>query len=107
MRCLLLSFFFVPSFALAETGENLDYFGYTIKAFGSLILVVGIIFVFFYLTRRLNSLSRASNSRMKVKSRLYLDNKHYISIVEIDGREFLIGVGDNVSMLKELKDEKD
>jgi len=36
-----------------------------------------------------------------------LDNKHYISIVEIDGREFLIGVGDNVSMLKELKDEKD
>ncbi|WP_022670170.1 flagellar biosynthetic protein FliO [Hippea alviniae] len=105
MRYILFFLFFIPSLAFADT--NVDYFGYTLKAFGSLVLVLGIIFVFFYLTKRLNSLSRASNSRIKMKSRLYLDNKHYLSIVEIDKREFLIGVGENVNLLKELKNEKD
>ena len=99
MTLLLLLLLFTP---LNAYGAGLDYWGYTLKAFGSLLLVLGLIVAFFFILKKINTMGKHTSSRIKMKSRLYLDNKRYLTIVEIDGDEFLLGVGENITLLKEL-----
>lgn len=97
----ILLFLFLPSYSYAA---NIGYWSYTLKAFGSLILVLGLIVVFFFVLKKINSMGRYSSARIKLKSKLYLDNRHYLAIVEIDGKEMLVGIGESVTILKELDD---
>ncbi len=98
----LLFFLFLPTYSYAA---NIGYWSYTLKAFGSLILVLGLIVVFFFVLKKINSMGRYSSARIKLKSKLYLDNRHYLAIVEVDGKEMLIGVGESVTILKKLGDD--
>ncbi len=104
MIFFLLLFLFLPDYSYA--GE-VGYWSYTLKAFGSLILVLGLIVVFFFVLRKINSMGKYSSARIKLKSKLYLDNRHYLAIVELDNKEMLVGVGENVTILKEFNDDKE
>lgn len=102
-KFFIVLFLFFPCDAFAE---GVGYFSYTLKALGSLILVLGVIVVFFYLLKKISSPSKLSSGRLRLKGRLYLDNKHSLAIVEIDKKELLIGIADNITLLKELDNEK-
>ena len=102
MTFLLVLFLLAP---LSAYGAGLNYWSYTFKAFGSLLLVLGLIAVFFFLLKKINSMGKHTSSRIKLKSRLYLDNRRYLAIVEVDGEELLLGVSDNITLLKELEKE--
>ncbi len=98
---ILLLFAFL-TFPLTCYAAGVNYWGYTLKAFGSLLLVFGLIVAFFYILKKINTMGRYTSARIKLKSKLYLDNKHYVAIVEIDNKEFVLGVGENVTVLKEF-----
>ncbi len=99
MTFLLALLLLVP---LNAYGAGLNYWSYTLKAFGSLLLVLGLIVAFFFILKKINTMGKYSNSRIKMKGRLYLDNRRYLTIVEVDGDEFLLGVSENITLLKEL-----
>ncbi|AEA33840.1 flagellar biosynthetic protein FliO [Hippea maritima] len=101
MIIFILALLLIPSMSFAA--GNVDYWGYTLKSLGSLILVLGIIILFFYILRKLSYSGKISSSRIKVKGKVYLDNKHYLAIVEVDGKEMLLGISDTINTLKELK----
>jgi len=105
MIFLIIFFLTIPLNCYAA---GVNYWSYTLKAFGSLLLVLGIIVAFFFILRKINAMGKYSSARIKLKSKLYLDNRHYLAIVEIDNREFLLGIGENVTILKEFykNDEK-
>ena len=104
MIFFLLFFLLLPNYSYAA---NIGYWSYTLKAFGSLILVLGLIVVFFFVLKKMNSMGKYSSARIKLKSKLYLDNKHYLAIIEVDNEEMLVGVGENVTILKELEDDEE
>ncbi len=99
MIFLLSLFLFIP---LNAYGAGLNYWSYTLKAFGSLLLVLGLIVAFFFILKKINTMGRHTSSRIKMKSRLYLDNRRFLTIVEVDGDEFLLGVSESITLLKEL-----
>ncbi len=99
MIFLIIFFLTIPLNCYAA---GVNYWSYTLKAFGSLLLVLGIIVAFFFILKKINTMGKYSSARIKLKSKLYLDNKHYLAIVEIDNKEILLGVGENVTILEEL-----
>jgi len=105
MIFLFLLFLFLPENSYGA--DSIGYWSYTLKAFGSLLLVLGLIVIFFFVLKKINSMGRYSSARIKLKSKLYLDNKHYLAIVEIDNKEMLVGVGENVTILKEFNHDKE
>lgn len=105
MIFVFLFFLFLPKNSYAA--DSIGYWSYTLKAFGSLLLVLGLIVVFFFVLKKINSLGKYSSARIKLKSKLYLDNRHYLAIVEIDNKEMLVGVGENVTILKEFDNDKE
>ncbi|WP_198014793.1 FliO/MopB family protein [Hippea sp. KM1] len=99
----MFAFFFISSTCYAS--EAPDYWGYTLRSLGSLILVLGVIVLFFYIIKKISRGGGVSSSRIKIKNRLYLDNKRYLAVIEVDGREFLIGASDSINILMELKND--
>jgi flagellar biosynthetic protein FliO len=52
---------------------------------------------------RLLGPTRTIGNGMRVVSRLPLDARHSLYIVEVGGRQLLLGAGDGVTLLKELE----
>ncbi len=105
MIFLFLFFLLLPENSFGA--DNIGYWSYTLKAFGSLLLVLGLIVIFFFVLKKINGMGKYSSARIKLKSKLYLDNRHYLAIVEIDNKEMLVGVGENVTILKEFDNDKE
>ena len=95
-------FLFVLFPVICFAAESQNYTLYTLKAFGSLLIVLSLMFVAMYVLKKVNVASRFKSSRIKVLDRLYVDNKHSILIVEIDNKEYALGVGDDVSVISIL-----
>ncbi len=99
----LFVFVFFPLTSYAANG----YAIYTLKAFGSLLVVISLLFIAMYLLKKANIASRFKSSRIKVVDRLFIDNKHSIVIVEIDNREYALGVGEDIKLITKLKDNNE
>ncbi len=101
---LLLILIFDPSLAYAA---SIDYVGYTLKAIGSLIIVVALLFASVWVLKKLQ-INVKKGGRIKVIDRTYIDNKHSLVIIEVDQKQFLIGVGNEINLICELeKNEED
>ncbi len=105
IKILSIVFVFFPSISFAS--NNPSYLAYTLKAFGSLLIVLALMFFAMYFLKKINISSRFKSSRMNVLDRLYIDNKHSIIIVRIDNRVFALGVGEDVKLITELNDSED
>ncbi len=82
--------------------EKIDYVSYTLKAFGSLLVVLALMFLAVYLLKRINIAGRFKSRDMQIVDKLYIDNKHYIVMVKVRGRLFLLGVGEGIRKIAEL-----
>jgi flagellar protein FliO/FliZ len=70
----------------------------------SLALVIGLVFVAYYWLKRRGNMPGLGQKRMRVVERLAVDTRRSILLVEVDGQEMLIGVGnDTISPIKTLK----
>ncbi len=96
---LVLFFSFVANSAYAASQNSNGYIEYTAKAFGSLMIIVAIMLLALYISKKLNLSNRFKSSKMKVVDRLFLDSKHYIAIVEIEDKIFILGVGESVNLI--------
>ncbi len=102
---LLLATFPAICFASPEGG---GYLSYSLKAFGSLLIVLAVLFLGMYILKKINIASRFKSNRITLMDKLYIDNKHYIAIVRIDNEEFALGVGENINLIEKLgKHEND
>ena len=91
-----------PCAAFADSVHGGGYLSYALKSFGSLLIVVSLMFVAMYLLKKANVASRFKSSRMRVIDRLYIDNKHSIVIAEIDDKEYALGVGEGINVIDKL-----
>ncbi len=105
-KLYVVFFTFVPFVCFASSGGE-SYFAYTLKAFGSLLIVLALMFFAMYFLKKINISSRFKSSRISVMDRLYIDNKRYIVIAKIDNKVFALGVGDNINVISELDDYED
>ncbi len=99
MIFLLVVFF--PSIAFADASQG-GYLSYVLKSFGSLLIVVSLMFAVVYVLKKINISSRFRSSRIRVVDRLYIDNKHSIVIAEIDNNRYALGVGENINVIDKL-----
>ncbi len=90
-----------PSISFASNSQ--DYFAYTLKAFGSLIIVIALMLFAIYFLKKINISSRFKSGRINITDRLYIDNKHSIVIVRIDNKTFALGVGENINVITQLE----
>ncbi len=105
IRLLTLFFLFIPSICFAAQTQS--YLAYSLKAFGSLLIVLALMFFAMYFLKKLNVSSRFKSGRINVIDRLYIDNKRSIVIAKIDNRVFALGVGENINVITELKEDED
>lgn len=100
-KFLLITIIMFPLTSFASNSHN--YFAYTLKAFGSLAIVIALMLFAMYLLKKINISSRFKSGRINVTDRLYIDNKHSIVIVKIDNKVFALGVGENINVITQLK----
>ncbi|MBN1106935.1 MAG: flagellar biosynthetic protein FliO [Deltaproteobacteria bacterium] len=74
---------------------NADFADATVKMAGSLLLILGLIFCFFYLMRRFRfrSLSGGVHPRMRLVQLLNLAPKRALALVEVCDQWLVLGVG--------------
>jgi flagellar protein FliO/FliZ len=91
-------------FCIGTMGDDLHVW----RSLFSLIIVLGAMFGVMYWLRRRGCLPGAVPSRMRVIERLPLDTRRQILLVDIDGRELVLGVTqESISMLQELRERRD
>jgi flagellar biosynthetic protein FliO len=70
----------------------------------SLVLVIGMMVAAYYWIKRRGGTPGAAVRRMRVIERLPVDTRRSILLLEVDGEELLVGVGnDTLSPIKTLK----
>jgi len=69
--------------------------------FGSLLIVLAIIIVIYFIMRGKFKTQRIIPFRINVVNRINIDSKHQIILLKIDDNYLLLGLG-NISVLKEL-----
>ncbi len=99
--------FFLTIPAVSFAADNQSYLAYSLKAFGSLLIVLALMFFAMYFLKKINISSRFKSGRINVIDRLYIDNKRSIVIAKIDNRVFALGVGENINVITELKNNED
>lgn len=99
---------FLSIFLFAENcfaSNNGEYYSYFLKTLGSLLIILSIIFIIIYFLKKLNVMPKLKSSRIKIIDKLYMDNKHYIIIVEIDNSMYALGVGENINLITKIENE--
>lgn len=75
-----------------------------LRSLFSLVLVIGMMVAVFVWLKRRGSVPGVANRRMRVVERLAVDTRRSILLIEVDGRELLVGVGnDTLSPLQTLE----
>lgn len=70
----------------------------------SLVIVLGMMFAVYYWLKRRNVMPGKTQKRMRIIERLPIDTRRSILLLEIDGEELIVGIGnDTLSPLKTLK----
>jgi len=101
---VLLLLLFKPIIAYADT---IDFWAYSLKALGSIIIVVALLFASVWALKKLQ-INTKKGGRIKIIDRTYIDNKHSIAIIEVDEKQFLIGIGNEIHLISILSNnEKD
>ncbi len=103
---ILFLLLILPGTALASPSVP-SYGAELLKGISALIFIVAFFIVSVYFLKKLKIPSRFKSGNIRLIERLYIDNKHYIAIIEVHGRKFIIGVGDSVTLLSEMKEGKD
>jgi len=103
IKALLVSTFSLPSIAMEETSKRPELEIGTML--GSLILVLACIFLFAFLMKKSNLLRHGGNKNpIKVIATQPLTNKSRIQIIEVHGKQYLLGVSDqSVNLLDQLE----
>ena len=99
--CLL--FIFMPCPAYAATSSGL--LPASLKMAGALLGVVGLLLLLYHFSRKglFGLLPVAKSGAIKVSEMKYLMPKKAVCLVEVKGREFLLGVGvDRVELIASL-----
>ncbi len=108
MKGAILPLLLIPNVCFAASSSGGGYLLYSLKAFGSLLIVLAVLFIGMYLLKKINIASRFKSERISLKDRLYIDNKRYIAIVRVDKEEFVVGVGENINLIAKLgKDDNE
>ncbi len=79
----------------------------SLRSIAALCLVIGVMFVFAWILRKLKkgSLPIKNNDFIKVLGRSYLNSKQSIYLVEVQNRILVLGVsGDSINVLSEILD---
>jgi len=102
MKAVLLSVISLPTFALEEMNKQPDFAIGTML--GSLILVLVCIFLFAFLMKKSNLIRHGGNKNpIKVVAMQPLTNKSRIQIVEVYGKQYLLGVSEqSINLLDQL-----
>lgn len=70
----------------------------------SLVIVLGMMAAVYYWLKRRNVMPGKTQKRMRVIERLPIDTRRSILLLQIDGEELIVGVGnDTLSSLKTLE----
>lgn len=83
--------------------NNGEYYSYFLKTLGSLLIILSIIFIVIYFLKKMNVIPKLKSGRIKVIDKLYMDSKHYIAIVEIDGSLYALGVAENINLITKIE----
>lgn len=99
---LLVFFVFSPVYVYAD---SIDYLGYTLKALGSVIIVVALLFASVWVLKKLQ-INTKKGGRIKILDRTYIDNKHSLVIIEVEEKQFLLGIGNEVNLIAQLSENE-
>ncbi|AHF98235.1 MAG: flagellar biosynthetic protein FliO [Desulfurella sp.] len=100
MRTFFIFVFFILIPSLAYAG-SIDYLGYSLKALGSVIIVIALLFASVWALKKLQ-INTKRGGRIKILDRTYIDNKHSLVIIEVDEKQFLLGVGNEINLISQL-----
>ncbi len=98
----LLSFFFLAQPGLAaEGGSSPDLFSSAVKMLGGLLLVGGLLFVLYASQRKgVKFFAARKKGAIKINEMTSLGGKNNLYLVEVRGREFLLGTsGERIELL--------
>ena len=100
---ILLNVISLPVFALEETSERPEFAIGTML--GSLILVLACIFFFAFLMKKTNLFRHGtSKNPIKVIATHPLTNKSRVQIIEVNNKQYLLGVSDqSINLLDQLE----
>lgn len=105
MRFISIAFFSVslPALALEETSKRPELALGTML--GSLVLVLACIFLFAFLMKKSNLIRhRGYKSPIKVIATQALTNKSRVQIIEVHGKQYLLGVSEqSVNLIEQLE----
>ncbi|OSS42585.1 hypothetical protein DESAMIL20_469 [Desulfurella amilsii] len=99
---LLVFFVFSP---VAVYASSIDYLGYTLKALGSVIIVVALLFASVWALKKLQ-INTKKGGRIKILDRTYIDNKHSLIIIEVEEKQFLLSVGNEINLIAQLSENE-
>lgn len=102
IACALVFFVLSP---VSVYAGSIDYLGYTLKALGSVIIVVALLFASVWALKKLQ-INTKKGGRIKILDRTYIDNKHSLMIVEVEEKQFLLGVGNEVNLIAQLSENE-
>ncbi|RMF94353.1 MAG: hypothetical protein D6734_07955 [Candidatus Schekmanbacteria bacterium] len=78
-----------------------------IESIGILFILFGIMTVTLFILKRIKSKGRHSSGALRITSNCYIGNNKRISILEVDGRRYLIGItSTQITLLSELPEAK-
>ena len=100
MRTFFIFVFFILILSLVYAG-SIDYLGYTLKALGSVIIVIALLFASVWALKKLQ-INTKRGGRIRILDRTYIDNKHSLVIIEVDEKQFLLGVGNEINLISQL-----
>ncbi len=70
----------------------------------SLVIVLGMMYAAYYWLKRRGAMPGTAQKRMRIVERLPIDTRRSILLLQVDGEEILVGVGnDTLSAIKTLK----
>jgi len=103
LLAILLNVVSLPAMALEETSERPEFAIGTML--GSLILVLACIFFFAFLMKKTNLFRHgAGKNPIKVIATHPLTNKSRVQIIEVNNKQYLLGVSDQaVNLLDQLE----
>lgn len=103
IKVTLFSTLSLPVMALEETSKRPELAIGTML--GSLILVLACIFLFAFLMKKSNLLRHGGNKNpIKIIATQALTNKSRVQIVEVNGKQYLLGVSEqSVNLLDQLE----
>lgn len=104
-----LSFFFIVfSPAMAWAAEPPDMASALLRTAWALLVVVGLILALYGLSKKRLFLGKISGNAIKIIEMRPLQPKSSLALVEVRGREYLLGISANsIHLLAELPDEPD